>query len=424
MSTIGELKAVWSDPVLSTETYLNVDSHWTVAETVRKLYHDMAITANKENSSDNLDVLNEMVASVIADDLVSLMVTFQPSNNEQRRMKAGIELTEALLKLELSDIREKPQNAKRKAKKREAKMETGVKESGVKGVEATNSRSDAPEPSSLEKLWERMNQMEAERGAEIQRMNKMEAERGAEIQRMNKMEAERGAEIQRMNKMEAERDAEIQRMNKIEAEHGAEIQRMKDTSVRQERIIARHARTIVGLNITITKHKDAIAGHKAKIAEHDVTIARHVRTIEMQGHTISQQETTTRSLHNELKSVKAEHQDQMDSLRKLTMMLIPLHLRHLLDLCRNKVMAHFSKHTKWREFQGDRTTTQLSDDVFKGLAGVPKRPSHDSDTIMFLCSYSDVRRNGDKAAHSGSIDEIKTAIRSKKLNSRERRYIP
>ncbi|KAF9234699.1 hypothetical protein BU15DRAFT_78778 [Melanogaster broomeanus] len=252
MSTIGTLKAVWSDPVLSSETYINVDSHWTVAETVRNVYHDTAITANKENSPDDLGTVMSLPS------LSSFLITSLA----------------------------------------EAKKETGVKESGVKGVEATKSGHDAPaEPPSLEKLWERMKKMEADRGVE---------------------------KVQLQERIQRLEDT----VTKLERTIARRI------IARQERIIARQERTIVGLKATVMKHECTIVGLKATATKHEhaitglkATVARHEHTMETRDNTIAQQEIITRSLRDELGSVRAEHQDQMQSLRQLTMMLIPLHLR-------------------------------------------------------------------------------------------------
>ena len=61
------------------------------------------------------------------------------------------------------------------------------------------------------------------------------------------------------------------------------------------------------------------------------------------------------------------------------------------------------------------------DIIDERLAHVPHHPSRDS--IKFMCSYNNVRREGNVAAHSASQDEIREAVTKKPLATQERRYL-
>ena len=102
------------------------------------------------------------------------------------------------------------------------------------------------------------------------------------------------------------------------------------------------------------------------------------------------------------------------------MLLAPLHLRVLLDRARQKLLQEFQCGS-WEELRRDRTVYQLADDIANRLAQVPHHPSHDS--IRFMCSYNNVRREGNVAAHNASLEDIREAVMKKPLETQERRYL-
>lgn len=104
------------------------------------------------------------------------------------------------------------------------------------------------------------------------------------------------------------------------------------------------------------------------------------------------------------------------------MLLVPLHLRFLLDLARRKVLEHLG-HDTWEELRASCSIYQLTDAIFNGLKqkGVSYLPSHES--ISFLCSYNNVRRAGNIAAHSAKEDDIRHAVLTQSLESRDRKCL-
>ena len=104
----------------------------------------------------------------------------------------------------------------------------------------------------------------------------------------------------------------------------------------------------------------------------------------------------------------------------MTLLLAPLHLCVLLDRARQKILQEFQCKS-WEDLRCDRTVHQLVDVIDERLAHVPRCPSRDS--IKFMCSYNNVRREGNVAAHSASQDEIREAVTKKALETQERRYL-
>ena len=104
----------------------------------------------------------------------------------------------------------------------------------------------------------------------------------------------------------------------------------------------------------------------------------------------------------------------------MTLLLAPLHLCVLLDRARQKILQEFQCKS-WEDLRCDRTVHQLVDVIDEHLAHVPYPPSCDS--IKFMCSYNNVRREGNVAAHSASQDEIREAVTKKALETQERRYL-
>ncbi|KAG2028967.1 hypothetical protein BDR03DRAFT_976176 [Suillus americanus] len=105
------------------------------------------------------------------------------------------------------------------------------------------------------------------------------------------------------------------------------------------------------------------------------------------------------------------------------MLLVPLHLRVLLDLARKKVLEHLGYET-WEELRDTRSVYQLADNIFNDLlkrTDLSFHPSHQS--ILFLCSYNNVRRAGNVAAHNAKECDIKSAVETQALGSNDRRCL-
>jgi hypothetical protein len=104
----------------------------------------------------------------------------------------------------------------------------------------------------------------------------------------------------------------------------------------------------------------------------------------------------------------------------VTTLITPLRLRVLLDLARKKVLRVFKFNT-WEDLRESRNIQQLVDFVYQGLHNAPYCPSQD--TIRFLCSYNNVRREGNTAAHTATVGEMRDAVTTKILESRDRRCL-
>lgn len=105
---------------------------------------------------------------------------------------------------------------------------------------------------------------------------------------------------------------------------------------------------------------------------------------------------------------------------QVTTLITPLRLRVLLDLARQKVLQVF-KSNAWEDLRENRNIQQLVDFVYLGLNNAPNCPSRD--TIQFLCSYNNVRREGNTAAHTASVGEMRDAVTTKLLETRDRRCL-
>ena len=64
----------------------------------------------------------------------------------------------------------------------------------------------------------------------------------------------------------------------------------------------------------------------------------------------------------------------------------------------------------WDEFRGGKNVNQLTELIIKGFqeGNVNRRLSQE--TVLFLCSYNNVRKDGDRVAHTASQNEIKDAV--------------
>ncbi|KAG1828816.1 hypothetical protein EV424DRAFT_1642462 [Suillus variegatus] len=128
------------------------------------------------------------------------------------------------------------------------------------------------------------------------------------------------------------------------------------------------------------------------------------------------------SVRNDLNAAKVKHSQDVEALKEVTMLLIPLHLRVLLDLARKKVLEHLG-HETWEDLRASRSVYQLADTICNDLKrkGVSYPPS--SESIFFLCSYNNIRRAGNTAAHSAKEDDIRHAVLTQSLESRDRRCL-
>jgi uncharacterized protein (UPF0335 family) len=125
------------------------------------------------------------------------------------------------------------------------------------------------------------------------------------------------------------------------------------------------------------------------------------------------------SVRKDLDAARVTHTQDVEALRIVTLSLIPLHLRVLLDHARSKILEHLG-HESWEGLRKDSNVDQLSIKIFDGLKGkgVSYTPPHSS--ILFLCSYNNVRRAGNLAAHTAKEEDVRHAVLAQPLESRDR----
>jgi hypothetical protein len=105
---------------------------------------------------------------------------------------------------------------------------------------------------------------------------------------------------------------------------------------------------------------------------------------------------------------------------QVTLLITPLHLHVLLDLARTKVLELVNSES-WEDLRQNQTVYDLAPRIHSLLADVPHRPS--AEAIKFLCSYNNVRRTGNSAAHTAKQEDIRVAVATKPLESNDRRYL-
>ena len=98
------------------------------------------------------------------------------------------------------------------------------------------------------------------------------------------------------------------------------------------------------------------------------------------------------------------------------MQLIPLHLCVLLDEARQKILQTLSIQS-WDDLH-PMSRYDISARVVQQLKGERHAPS--ADTVIFICSYNNVRRDGNEAAHTATQDQVKQAVMLKSVGGMER----
>lgn len=63
----------------------------------------------------------------------------------------------------------------------------------------------------------------------------------------------------------------------------------------------------------------------------------------------------------------------------------------------------------------------MTDDITQKLGNISRHPSRDA--IMFMCSYNNVRRAGNVAAHTAKQEDIRDAVTTTQLETRDRQCL-
>jgi len=135
------------------------------------------------------------------------------------------------------------------------------------------------------------------------------------------------------------------------------------------------------------------------------------------------QEEEIQGLRRDLVKEKDLRDEISDSLRQLTVMIIPLHLRVLLDTTRQQILRDM-KVESWEDLRGERNAYDLAHWLHSTLpqqSAIAHLPS--LGTFTFLCLYNNVRREGNLAAHSATPTQIKEAVQTKPLDSTDRKCL-
>jgi len=125
-------------------------------------------------------------------------------------------------------------------------------------------------------------------------------------------------------------------------------------------------------------------------------------------------------LSEELSEEKKRRGEELEAIRQLTLFITPIHLRVLLDLTRLHILKNLKCDT-WEDLRKNRLLSELSAAIHQLLSQDSQRPSYE--TIEFVCAYNNIRRDGNTAAHQATQEEMREAVTTKKLDTKERRCL-
>ncbi|KAG1790688.1 uncharacterized protein HD556DRAFT_1537677 [Suillus plorans] len=194
---------------------------------------------------------------------------------------------------------------------------------------------------------------------------------------------------------------------------------------KNDRILNENGR-ILNENERILDENGSMRNEIETIRNENETMRNEIETIHNENEKILNENESINndlaSVRNDLNAARVKHSQDVEALKEVTMLLIPLHLRVLLDLARKKVLEHLG-HETWEDLRASRSVYQLADTICNDLKrkGVSYPPS--SESIFFLCSYNNIRRAGNTAAHSAKEDDIRHAVLTQSLESRDRRCL-
>jgi len=115
----------------------------------------------------------------------------------------------------------------------------------------------------------------------------------------------------------------------------------------------------------------------------------------------------------------SENSASLKSISELTLRLIPLHLRVLLDRTRERILV-IMEFDSWDDLVKGQSVEQVTISIIRALtkAGIQQSPPHDA--IRYLCSYNNVRKAGNYHAHNATREEVRDAVLTKELDSWDR----
>jgi hypothetical protein len=71
-------------------------------------------------------------------------------------------------------------------------------------------------------------------------------------------------------------------------------------------------------------------------------------------------------------------------------------------------------YKSWHEFRKRRNIFELTDEIVKGLHKLGIAEPLSGETVAFLCSFNNIRENGDQVAHNATRIEIENAVKLQK----------
>jgi len=121
-------------------------------------------------------------------------------------------------------------------------------------------------------------------------------------------------------------------------------------------------------------------------------------------------------LRMELKQEIDHHQEEMEALKKVTLLIMPMHVRVLLDLTYQRILKDLKFET-WEDLRQNRNIPELADTIFHSLDRFT-RPSYE--TLVLVCLYSNVRRDSFLADYGGFQYDVKDTLNMEPICSEDR----
>ena len=79
--------------------------------------------------------------------------------------------------------------------------------------------------------------------------------------------------------------------------------------------------------------------------------------------------------------------------------------------------------SSWEDLRNNRDEQNLTGAIMLVLTQANLQYCPSRDAVEFLCSYNNVRRDGNYRAHNASKDEIRDAVLTKQVGSQDRQYL-
>lgn len=74
----------------------------------------------------------------------------------------------------------------------------------------------------------------------------------------------------------------------------------------------------------------------------------------------------------------------------------------------------------WADLVKEQNMEQVTASIVLALAQAKTKDSPPLDSIRYLCSYNNVRKDGNYHAHNATQDEMRDAVLTKRLDSQDR----